>query len=518
MSWTVPGYAVERMLGFGSTGEVWVGRDLATGERVALKRLRPGSSDRESLRREAALLAAFRHPNVVALRGVLGAADGLVLVLDLAEGGSFAGLLAVRGRLPAAEVGELCAPLARALAAAHAEGLVHGDVAPGNLLLDARGRPLIADLGTARLAGDVAALSAGTPGYLDPAVLRGATPTAASDVYGLAAVALHLLTGARLRQERDDVEGALASAGLPDGVAGALATCLDAEPARRPTAEALAAVFDAAATEGDVLDEPASPAVRRAALATAGTRVIPRAVPADAEPAGWWRRTVEAARQCRGRHRQTSAALVTGTAAVGVMALLVVAAVVVPAAAAGLLVAPAEERRVPGPVSSASPIRSSAARPSSPAPVTAVRPGSPLGPESARAVVEALDRARSDAFARGDPRVLTRVYAPGSRAREADMRAVTRLGRGVRAVGVRHQVLVVRVVRQSSVRVRLLLTDRMPHYRVVDSRGAALRTVAPRGPRAFRVDLVAVSGAWRIAEISATAPSAAPRGGRRAGR
>jgi serine/threonine protein kinase len=86
MSWTVPGYSVERMLGLGSTGEVWGGRELATGERVALKRLRPGSANRDVLRHEAVLLAAFRHPHVVRLRGVLSTADGLVLVQTWRKG------------------------------------------------------------------------------------------------------------------------------------------------------------------------------------------------------------------------------------------------------------------------------------------------------------------------------------------------------------------------------------------------------------------------------------------------
>ncbi|MCW2568262.1 MAG: Serine/threonine protein kinase, partial [Mycobacterium sp.] len=248
MTWTVPGYSAERMLGFGATGEVWAGRDLRSGERVALKRLRAGCTpaDRDRLRREAALLAAFEHPHVVRLRGVRGTEDGLVLVLDLAEGGSFAGVLAGSGRLGGPEVGALCGPIAVALVAAHAAGLVHGDVSPGNLLLDALGRSLLADLGTARLAGDTDPAAHGTTGYVDPAVLAGAAPTAASDVYGLAAVAVHLLTGRPPDPHRPVDPGAGGKSG-DGGLLGELAPCLHADPARRPTAAELRAVFEAAA-------------------------------------------------------------------------------------------------------------------------------------------------------------------------------------------------------------------------------------------------------------------------------
>lgn len=75
-AWTLPGYGVERLLGFGSTGEVWRARELDTGEVVALKRVRLGTSAAqaqapERLRREAALLAAVSHPHLLRLRQVL---------------------------------------------------------------------------------------------------------------------------------------------------------------------------------------------------------------------------------------------------------------------------------------------------------------------------------------------------------------------------------------------------------------------------------------------------------------
>ncbi|HVX43024.1 MAG TPA: protein kinase, partial [Mycobacteriales bacterium] len=136
MSWNAPGYVADELVGFGATGEVWRGRDTATGELVALKRLRaadPQSSAR--LRREAAVLAGLDHPHLLRLRETVRSGEEWVLVLDYAAGGSLAALLRGRGRLRPGEVVTALAPLAAALAYAHGQGLVHGDVTPPNILL-----------------------------------------------------------------------------------------------------------------------------------------------------------------------------------------------------------------------------------------------------------------------------------------------------------------------------------------------------------------------------------------------
>jgi serine/threonine protein kinase len=565
MAWTVPGYAAERMLGFGATGEVWAGRDLRSGERVALKRLRAGGTpaDRDRLRREAALLAAFEHPHVVRLRGVRGTEDGLVLVLDLAEGGSFAGLLARRGRIGAPEVGVLCAPVAAALVAAHAAGLVHGDVSPGNLLLDARGRPLLADLGTARLAGDPDPAVHGTAGYVDPAVLAGAPPTAASDVYGLAAVAVHLLTGSPpdpLRPLPRDASGLL----------GQLAACLDPEPSRRLGTAALGAVFEAAggpdpvpwsalaATEGRPTGGPAagdSAAGTGGAAAPPGWSAVPglaetRALPRPAPPApterGWWAWAVEPARRwwCRNpaggggswyrsgrnvrrwprsvrlwpRCRPSRWPRGTSGPAARRVAVVVVAAVAV-AGAGAVLSWTGSPRPRAAPVEPGS-ARSGPARsgPARSGPVAAARDTGAV--VTWRDRVQALDAARSIVFARGDPARLRDVYAAGSRAAAEDAAAVAALtAAGAVAPGVRHEVRRLRVLAVTPSRARLEVTDRMPGYRVLDRRGRVLWTVPPRGARTFRIGLVASPSGWRIATVGAvrpgplsgSSPSAGPR-------
>lgn len=195
--WQLPGYDVLELVGFGATGEVWRARETATGDTVALKRLRPGADAAavEALRREAALLRSLQTPYVVRLRAVVGEGDGTVLVLDHAGGGSLATLLLHRGRLEPGEVVTIAVPLAEALAVAHARGLVHGDVTPSNVLFTSGGMPLLADLGVARVAPSPLAAVDGTAEYVDPAVAAGGDPGPASDVWGLAAVCHHLLAG-----------------------------------------------------------------------------------------------------------------------------------------------------------------------------------------------------------------------------------------------------------------------------------------------------------------------------------
>lgn len=116
-SWRLRGYAVERLLGRGASSEVWRARAHGSGDAVALKRL--FIADAEQARRahaEAALLSVLDHPNLVRLHALVPSDDAAVLVLDLADGGSLAELLATRGRLTPGEVITALAPIAAALA------------------------------------------------------------------------------------------------------------------------------------------------------------------------------------------------------------------------------------------------------------------------------------------------------------------------------------------------------------------------------------------------------------------
>ncbi|HEY3715024.1 MAG TPA: serine/threonine-protein kinase [Jatrophihabitantaceae bacterium] len=195
MTWTVPGYVVEELLGYGGSGEVWRGHATATGAPVALKRLPVGDAAQvQAARAEAALLSTLDHPHLIRLHELVPVEAGVVLVLDLAGGGSLADLVARRGRLTPGEVITALSPIGAALAYAHNEGVVHGDVTPANVLFTEIGLPLLADLGVARIVGDNGPARS-TPAYVDPSVAAGCAPGAASDVFMLAAVAVHALTG-----------------------------------------------------------------------------------------------------------------------------------------------------------------------------------------------------------------------------------------------------------------------------------------------------------------------------------
>src|ERR671921_2039332 len=193
----VPGYTLEARIGRGGSGEVWRAVPRRGGAPVAVKVLVAGDPERQA--REAVLLGELDHPHLVRLIEVVhqprrGGAARVALVLDLLEGGSLAALLARRGRLRPGEVVTALAPVAATLAHAHERGVVHGDLSPGNVVFTAEGRPVLTDLGVARVLGEEAAREV-TPAYVDPSVARGGAPGPASDVFGVAAAAFHALTG-----------------------------------------------------------------------------------------------------------------------------------------------------------------------------------------------------------------------------------------------------------------------------------------------------------------------------------
>ncbi|MBV9594360.1 MAG: serine/threonine protein kinase [Actinobacteria bacterium] len=243
--WEVQGYAVDEQIGRGGTSEVWRGRVLATGESVAFKRIHFASeADRHYAFGEAALLRVLDDPHLVRLRDVIIEGSDVVLVLDYAAGGSLHDLLRRRGRLTAGETVGALAPIGATLSYLHTEHVVHGDVSAANILFSADRRPLLADLGVARIAGDRRP-AASTPAYIDPVVAAGRAPTTASDVFSLAAVALHALTGIPVwqgylatemtgRARRGDV-GDLPErlAALPAGLGPTLWAGLELDPQRR---------------------------------------------------------------------------------------------------------------------------------------------------------------------------------------------------------------------------------------------------------------------------------------------
>jgi serine/threonine protein kinase len=251
---SLDGYVVEELLGFGGAGEVWRAREVATEEAVALKRLRTrGPAATERLRREAGLLATVAGPHVIGVRRLLVEGDEAVLVMDFAAGGSLADVLAARGRLPVPEVVTVLAPIAAALAAAHAHDLVHGDITPANILFTADGRPQLADFGVARAISRQPDHVEATLEYADATVAAGSAPAPASDVFALAAVGFAALTGhsvwgdgsseERLDRARRGDRPAVAAAAPPDtpvAMTAALESMLAADAEERPDARSAA--------------------------------------------------------------------------------------------------------------------------------------------------------------------------------------------------------------------------------------------------------------------------------------
>jgi len=196
-------YEIERPLGHGAMAVVDLARDVELDRRVALKRLAENLSRDEELRarflREGRLAARLAHPNVVRIYDVGEDDERPFIAMEYVNGETLAELVGRRGPLPADEVAELGIQICRALAAAHAAGLVHRDVKPQNLLLGANGVLKLGDFGIAFGLGGtrltMAGTVLGTASYLAPEQARGEEVTAAADVYGVGAVLYELLTG-----------------------------------------------------------------------------------------------------------------------------------------------------------------------------------------------------------------------------------------------------------------------------------------------------------------------------------
>ena len=196
-------FVIERPLGAGGMGAVYLARDEQLGESVALKviagmaLLDPGSAER--LRREASLARKISHPNVVRMHD-LGEEHGLLFVsMEYVAGESLGARIQRLGTLTPAQLRPLVAQLCEGLSAAHAVGIVHRDLKPANVLIDANDRVKLIDFGIAR--GDLQAgmtatnMVVGTPEYMAPEQVRGGAVDARTDVYALGAVLYHALTG-----------------------------------------------------------------------------------------------------------------------------------------------------------------------------------------------------------------------------------------------------------------------------------------------------------------------------------
>jgi eukaryotic-like serine/threonine-protein kinase len=197
-------YALGAMLGSGGMGQVYRARDRVLERTVAVKVLSPVATDNRELvarfGREARAAAALHHPNIVTVFDSGADGDLQYLVMEYVEGQSLAELLRREGVLEPGRVAEVGRQVCQALAAAHATGLVHRDITPGNVLVDPTGLVKVADFGIAKLAavttvtGDEMLL--GTAAYLSPEQAQGRPVDGRSDLYALGCVLYELVTGA----------------------------------------------------------------------------------------------------------------------------------------------------------------------------------------------------------------------------------------------------------------------------------------------------------------------------------
>jgi hypothetical protein len=199
----VQGYRLLNKLGAGTYGVVWLAEEEATGIRVAIKFFYHGAGeDWQLLQAEVKQLAALHSdPGIVELIDVGIASQPPYYVMRYAEGGSLAQRLE-KGPLPLAEALALFRQVSHALAYVHVKGIRHCDLKPGNILLDARGRALIADFGQAHLSTD-ASPTLGTFFFMAPeqATLAHQIPDTRWDVYGLGALLYAMLTGQPPRED-----------------------------------------------------------------------------------------------------------------------------------------------------------------------------------------------------------------------------------------------------------------------------------------------------------------------------
>jgi serine/threonine-protein kinase len=201
---TIGHYEILEEIGRGGMGVIYRARQRYSRRFVALKRVLTYHADsHETLarfRREAEAAASLDHPNILPIFEVGETEDGLPFFsMKLATGGSLRTVAStLRGKVR--ECVQLMAKAARAVEYAHGQGLLHRDLQPGNILLDARREPLVSDFGLAKWLGEESDLTRtlttfGTPGYIAPEQAEGATSSSAADIYSLGAILFNLLAG-----------------------------------------------------------------------------------------------------------------------------------------------------------------------------------------------------------------------------------------------------------------------------------------------------------------------------------
>jgi serine/threonine-protein kinase len=282
-------------------GDVWRATDTVLGRGIAVKMLHARRADdpgfQSRFRHEARAMAMLHHPGVADVYdyGETTDGDGAYIVMAYIDGQPLDRRIAEAGRLDPATTMSIVAQAARALHAAHVEGIVHRDVKPGNLIIRPDGTVVLVDFGVARSASSTTLTGVdeviGTALYIAPEQVSKRPTGPATDIYALGAVAYHCLAGhppflgdnplaVAMHHLGDDPPPLPAD--VPAGVRELVSTAMAKDPADRfSTAAAMADAADAIATR-PAPDAPAEQTVVAAVPAAAGTRRFSRRATAGA--------------------------------------------------------------------------------------------------------------------------------------------------------------------------------------------------------------------------------------------
>ncbi len=252
-------YRIISRLGKGGMGEVFRADDIVLGQEVALKFLPPAAKSNVNLLTrfydEVRIARQISHPHVCRVYDI-GEVEGQpYLSMEYIDGEDLAGLLRRIGRLPGDKALEFARKICAGVGAAHAKGVLHRDLKPGNIMIDSRGEPHITDFGLAAMVGiEGDEVRNGTPAYMAPEQLEGREVSVQSDIYALGLVFYEMFTGKlphqaattaemlRMRQESRVTNPSALVTDIEPVVERAILRCLDPDPKQRPaSAMALAA-------------------------------------------------------------------------------------------------------------------------------------------------------------------------------------------------------------------------------------------------------------------------------------
>ncbi|GAP47509.1 serine/threonine-protein kinase [Streptomyces azureus] len=250
-------YQLGARIGTGGVADVYEGMDLRLKRPVAVKVFRPGGDPalRERFADEAVLLAGLQHPGLVTLYDAGRHEDSAYLVMQLVKGSTLAQHISA-GAMEPPYVVRLGAELAHALAHVHAAGIVHRDVKPSNVLLDAAGSPHLADFGISRMMNATRHTASGaligTAAYLAPEQVLGKAVGPPADIFALGLVLLECLTG-DMEYHGTPLEAAVARLhrrptvprAVPPRLAQLLTAMTDLDEQARPDAEECAEALSA---------------------------------------------------------------------------------------------------------------------------------------------------------------------------------------------------------------------------------------------------------------------------------